>query len=76
MFDFGRSKIGTGAYDFKRYWGFEPSPLSYQFYPIARAELPDNNPMSPKYRLMVSAWQKLPLFVTKLAGPLIVRSIG
>ena len=24
LFDFGRSKLGTGAYDFKKNWGFEP----------------------------------------------------
>ena len=28
MFDFGRSKIGTGAYAFKKNWGFEPEPLA------------------------------------------------
>ena len=31
VFDFGRSKVGTGAYDFKRYWGFEPTPLAYSY---------------------------------------------
>jgi FemAB-related protein (PEP-CTERM system-associated) len=76
VFDFGRSKVGTGAYNFKRYWGFEPTALSYQFYPIGRAQIPENNPLSPKFRLMVSMWQRLPLFVTKLIGPLVVRSIG
>jgi FemAB-related protein (PEP-CTERM system-associated) len=76
VFDFGRSKIGTGAYNFKRYWGFEPAPLAYQFLPIGKAEIPDNNPLSPKFRLMVSTWQKLPLFATKIVGPMIVRSIG
>ncbi len=38
MFDFGRSKIGTGAYNFKRYWGFEPTPLAYEFFPVARSK--------------------------------------
>ena len=76
VFDFGRSKIGTGSYNFKRYWGFEPTPLAYAFFPIGKAELPENNPLSPKFRLMVATWQRLPLFVTKLVGPLIVRSIG
>ena len=75
-FDFGRSKIGTGAYNFKRYWGFEPTPLAYEFFPVARRELPENNPLNPKFQLLVSAWQKMPLFLTKIIGPMIVRSIG
>jgi FemAB-related protein (PEP-CTERM system-associated) len=76
VFDFGRSKVGTGAYNFKRYWGFEPAPLAYQFLPIAKNRIPENNPLSPKFRLMVSAWQRLPLFATKIIGPMVVRSIG
>jgi FemAB-related protein (PEP-CTERM system-associated) len=76
VFDFGRSKIGTGSYDFKRNWGFEPEPITYRFLPLGSSKLPDNNPLSPKFRLFVSAWQKLPLFATKMIGPLIVRSIG
>jgi FemAB-related protein (PEP-CTERM system-associated) len=75
-FDFGRSKIGTGAYNFKRYWGFEPTPLAYEFFPVAKQELPENNPLNPKFRLFVSAWQKMPLSLTKIIGPMIVRSIG
>ena len=27
VFDFGRSREGTGPYNFKRHWGFEPQPL-------------------------------------------------
>ncbi|HEX3810905.1 MAG TPA: FemAB family XrtA/PEP-CTERM system-associated protein [Rhizomicrobium sp.] len=76
VFDFGRSKVGTGSYNFKRYWGFEPQPLSYEFLPVGASKLPDNNPLNPKFQLFVSAWRRLPFFATKLLGPLIVRSIG
>jgi len=27
VFDFGRSKLDTGSYRFKKHWGFEPEPL-------------------------------------------------
>jgi len=31
VFDYGRSKRGTGSFDFKKNWGFEPSPLAYEY---------------------------------------------
>jgi FemAB-related protein (PEP-CTERM system-associated) len=75
-FDFGRSKFGTGAFAFKKNWGFEPEPLSY----VARAadgQAPRQiNPMSPKYRLQVALWQKLPLKLANCLGPWISRGLG
>jgi len=76
LFDFGRSKIDTGAYHFKKNWAFEPTPLVYQVLPVARQEIRDVNPLNPKYRAMIAVWQRLPLGMTKLLGPHIVRSIG
>jgi FemAB-related protein (PEP-CTERM system-associated) len=76
MFDFGRSKIGTGPYDFKRNWGFEPEPLQYEYLPLGKASMPEINPLNPKYRLAIEVWRRLPLPVTKLIGPAIVRGTG
>ncbi len=76
VFDFGRSKQGTGAYAFKKHWGFEPEPLAYRFRLRPGASLPDINPLNPKYRLMVAAWKRLPLPVAGLLGPHIVRGTG
>jgi FemAB-related protein (PEP-CTERM system-associated) len=76
VFDFGRSKVDTGAYYFKRNWGFEPTPLCYEFLPIRDRHIPDVNPLNPKYRIAVSLWRRLPLAVTKVLGPPIVRCIG
>lgn len=75
-FDFGRSKIGTGPYDFKKNWGFPPQPLTHQFLLLGGGALPDINPLNPKYRLMIATWKRLPLFVANRLGPLIVRNIG
>src|SRR5713101_7589630 len=72
FFDFGRSKVGTGSYAFKRNWGFEPTPLTYQFRLAAGRSLPDLNPLNPK----LAIWKKLPLAVATRLGPLIVRGIG
>ena len=71
-FDFGRSKFGTGAFAFKKNWGFEPQPLTYAFHGEARK----TNPMSPKYRLQVALWKKLPLWAANRVGPLVARGLG
>ena len=76
LFDFGRSKVGTGSYDFKRNWGFTPEPLHYRFHLGPGAKVPDINPLNPKFRLFIAAWQRLPLPVANLIGPHIVRGIG
>ena len=76
VFDFGRSKVGTGAYDYKRFWGFEPTPLHYQYHLVRADEVPDVNPLNPKYRLMVRGWQKLPLPVANRLGPWLARQLG
>jgi FemAB-related protein (PEP-CTERM system-associated) len=76
IFDFGRSKIDTGAYSFKKNWGFEPTPLNYEFKLRSGDTIPDVNPLNPKYRMMIAAWKQLPLPVANLLGPLLVRNLG
>lgn len=75
-FDFGRSKLGTGAYAFKKNWGFEPEPLSYAIRTENGTEARDVNPTSPKYRLQVAIWQRLPLAIANRLGPMIARGLG
>ena len=76
LFDFGRSKIGTGAFAFKKNLGFEPTPLQYRYLLRPGASLPERNPLNPRYRLFIDGWKRLPLPLTKLIGPAIVRGIG
>jgi FemAB-related protein (PEP-CTERM system-associated) len=76
LFDFGRSKAGTGAFAFKKNWGFEPKPLSYFFKTAPGKTIPENNPLNPKYRLMIAAWKRLPLPVANVIGPMLVRGVG
>ena len=75
-FDFGRSKVGSGAYSFKKNWGFEPQPLSYALRTADGAEPRDINPNSPKYRAKIALWQKLPLPIANLIGPWIAKGLG
>ena len=76
MFDFGRSKIGTGAHAFKHNWGFTATPLAYRYKLAPGATLPDHNPLNPKYRMLIATWKRLPLAVANLLGPPIVRGLG
>lgn len=75
-FDFGRSKLGTGAAAFKKNWGFTPEPLVY-FSRHAEGAAPRSiNPLDPKYRLQIAAWKRLPLWAANRMGPWIARGLG
>ena len=76
MFDYGRSKVGTGSFDFKKNWGFEPQPLHYEYQLHRAKEVPDQNPLNPKYQLFIKAWRKLPMPVANFIGPHIVKNLG
>ncbi|CAI8965854.1 FemAB family XrtA/PEP-CTERM system-associated protein [Methylocaldum szegediense] len=76
VFDYGRSKVGTGSYRFKTHWGFEPQPLPYEYELVKAKTVPEVNPLNPKYRYFIAAWQRLPLPVSNLVGPWISRSLG
>ncbi len=76
IFDFGRSKQGTGSYSFKKNWGFEPQPLFYEYQLHQAKTVPEHNPLNPKYRLFIQAWQKMPLTLANMIGPHIVRNLG
>ncbi len=74
-FDFGRSKRGTGAYKFKARWGMEEVPLAYQYHLVRARELPNVSPANPRYNALIETWKRLPLHLTKLLGPMIVRRV-
>ncbi len=76
IFDFGRSKIGTGSYSFKKNWGFVAEPLFYEFYLVKSDSLPDINPLNPKYQLFIAAWKKLPLRISQMIGPFLSKDLG
>ncbi len=73
-FDFGRSKVGTGAAAFKQNWGFEGVPIAYAKRSAGKPR--EINPLDLKYTRKVQLWQKLPLFVANRLGPMIARGLG
>lgn len=74
-FDFGRSTPGEGTFRFKKQWGARPVPLSWQYLLESGRALPELSPKNPKYQAAIRVWQKLPVGLTRLLGPHIVRNI-
>ncbi len=76
IFDYGRSKRGTGAYHFKKNWGFAPEPLYYEHYLVKAESMPQINPANPKYQRFIRAWKRLPLPVANAVGPFLAKDLG
>jgi len=75
-FDYGRSKRGTGSFDFKKNWGFDAEPLNYEYLLLRRQNVPQNNPANPRYRALIAIWRRLPRTVANAMGPFIVRNLA
>ncbi len=73
VFDFGRSKKGSGSYDFKRHWGFEPTQLAYQYQLVRQRTIPDLSPKNPRFSLAIGIWKHTPLWLSRRLGPALVR---
>ena len=76
VFDYGRSKRGSGSFAFKKNWGFEPQALHYEYCLYKRDTVPQNNPANAKYRLLIEAWRRMPIGVANWLGPIVVRNLG
>lgn len=74
QFDFGRSSPESGTYRFKKQWGARAVPTPWQYH-LRYGSLGDMRPDHPRYRRRIETWQKLPVWVTKMIGPAIVRGI-
>jgi FemAB-related protein (PEP-CTERM system-associated) len=72
-FDFGRCKRGTGVFEFKRHWNTAMRELPYEVVLIRRKELPNFSPVNPKFQLAIKVWQSVPLWLTRLVGPRLIR---
>lgn len=73
-FDFGRSSVNSSTYRFKTQWGAEPSPSTWQYH-VRRGDVGASRPTHPRSFRRIQAWQKLPVWLTRLLGPAIVRGI-
>lgn len=74
-YDFGRSKKGTGSFDFKKRWGMVMSDLPYQYHLVEKQSLPDTSPLNPKFSLGVRLWRKLPMPIANTVGPIVANHL-
>ncbi len=72
-FDFGRAKYGAGTFEFKKHWGAEMRELAYEILLVRRRTLPDFTPRNPRFSPAIEAWKRLPLWLTRRLGPVLVR---
>jgi FemAB-related protein (PEP-CTERM system-associated) len=75
-FDYGRSKKDSGSYRFKKHWGFPEQQLNYRYLLVESKTPPNLNPNNPKYQMMIRTWQKLPLNVSRIIGPIIASKLA
>jgi FemAB-related protein (PEP-CTERM system-associated) len=74
VFDFGRCSVDGNTFRFKKQWGAEPQPAQWQSY-SRYGNVGELNPHNPRFERAVRLWQRLPLSVSRLLGPAIVRGI-
>jgi FemAB-related protein (PEP-CTERM system-associated) len=75
LFDFGRSKKGTGSFQFKSAWSMEVTELPYRYDLVRAKEVPHMSPVDQKFQLPVRLWKQLPFGLTKILGPQLIRRI-
>jgi FemAB-related protein (PEP-CTERM system-associated) len=77
LFDYGRSKRGTGSAAFKKNWGFEPEPLHYEYHLVKEQQVPNaKNPLNPKYQMFIRLWRHMPLSLSQTVGPFLSKDLG
>lgn len=76
IFDFGRSKYHTGAFDYKTFWGFQSTPITHSYIMVKGNSIPDNTPLNPKYQLKIKLWRILPVWLTNFISPLIMKHLA
>ncbi len=75
QFDFGRSTPHEGSYRFKQQWGAQPQQLYWYYWTLSGRHLPELNPHNPKFTAAINMWRRLPLSITRLMGPMIVKNL-
>ena len=74
VFDFGRTNRDSNTFRFKKQWGAEPVPANWQYY-LREGNPGEHRKENPRYERFIRLWKKMPLWVTRIVGPRIVRGI-
>ena len=72
-YNMGRSQKETGAHSFKQSWG----NCEIQEYPVYRMKNQSGiSEKKKKYKLFIKVWQKTPLAITNIAGPILRKNMA
>jgi serine/alanine adding enzyme len=74
IFDFGRSTVNSSTHQFKKQWGAMPRAAEWQYY-LRQGDIKAMRPDNPRYGLLIRMWKRMPVFLTRWLGPVIVRGI-
>jgi FemAB-related protein (PEP-CTERM system-associated) len=74
-FDFGRSSLNAGTFNFKKQWIKNPQPQTWQYKLLTVDSLPELNPSNPRFKWAINAWRRLPLPIANTLGPRIVTKL-
>ena len=75
-FDFGRSTPNEGTYKFKKQWGSEAKQLYWHYISLKGKPISQDSSEKSKFNKAIQYWQKLPVCVTQIIGPMIRKHIG
>jgi FemAB-related protein (PEP-CTERM system-associated) len=75
IFDFGRSTVGSGPHRYKLQWSSQEVPLYWDYWSPESNNKAELGRANPKYDMFIRLWQRLPLRLTKVLGPSIVRCL-
>jgi hypothetical protein len=70
--------MDSGAYRHKKQWGAKPVPLYQQYYLHTAKEAPSsgtNRNEEAMYQTFVKSWQKIPLWMTEIFGPILRKQV-
>jgi hypothetical protein len=76
VFDFGRSTVNEGTYNFKKQWGSQPAPLHWATYEGGNLVEVLDIGKSKARDLVESIWKKLPLWLVNYVGPKVRKFVS
>ncbi len=75
-FDLGRSLLGSGNETFKMKWRPRKTLLAYWYALMPGHGLPDLNQKNPRFQLAIQIWKRLPAFIVRPLGPLLIKGLA
>lgn len=74
-FNFGRSSVDSGTYRFKKQWGAVPVPLYWYCFDQQGRSI-QQQPAKESFGWASKIWQRLPLKVSQLIGPVVISRVS